>query len=388
MRPKHLPRTVIVLGTASFFTDFSSEMIYPLLPVFLTTVLAAGALQIGLIEGVAESTASLLKIVSGVWTDRVGRRKPFVVGGYSMTSLVRPFIGLAAAWPVVLVLRFIDRMGKGIRTSPRDALITDVTPKEQRGTAFGFHRAMDHAGAVAGPLAAAGLLAWGHFSLRNVFFCAAFPAAVVIVLVMTKLKEDRPHSHPKSSNSLKGSWKEFGAPFKFFLGVLLVFALGNSTDAFLLLRLNQAQLPIYGVSLLWALHHIVKMTSTYWGGLWADRIHRQLMIMAGWILHALVYLGFALIGTRSVLTLIFLIYGIYYGLTEPAEKALIADFAPAHLRGTAFSYYNGVIGLAALPASVLFGFLWAHWGAPQAFLTGAALAATSSIGLAFLGRES
>ncbi|MBI3941138.1 MAG: MFS transporter [Acidobacteria bacterium] len=376
---KRLPRAIILLGLVSFFTDLSSEMIYPLLPLFLTTVLGAGAAALGLIEGVAESAAALLKVVSGIWTDRVSRRKPFILVGYGLAGLVRPLIGLARSWPFVMFIRFADRVGKGLRTSPRDALIADITEPALRGRAFGFHRAMDHAGAVLGPLVAAGLLAVGGVSLRQVFLLSAIPAIIVIALVAAGVRESpvaarvsaRPAARP-------GSWPELGDDFKFFLLALILFTLGNSSDAFLLLRLSAAGISATQIASLWSLHHVIKLGATYTGGSLSDRLGRRSLILAGWFVYAVIYGSFALAHSRSALIIIFLAYGLYYGLTEPAERAWVADLVPERLRGTAFGFYHGAIGLASLPASLLFGLLWQTWGAPVAFLSGAMLAALAS----------
>jgi MFS family permease len=381
-----LPRTVIALGLVSLITDLSSEMIYPLLPAFLATVLVAGALELGVIEGIAESTAAILKLVSGLWTDRVGRRKPFVLGGYGLSGLVRPLIGLAWAWPVVLVLRFGDRVGKGLRTSPRDALIADAVDPSIRGRAYGFHRAMDHAGAVLGPLVAAGLMALG-LGLRSVFLLSAIPALVVVGLILFGVR-DGPAPPPRERRPILGHWSELGGGFKAVLAVVVLFTLGNSTDAFLLLRLGdllgqgEAHVALSWVALLWSAHHVVKLLATYAGGRLSDRLGRRGMIIAGWLVYAAVYLAFAWVDSAPAAVVVFLLYGLYFGLTEPVEKAWVADLVPTGLRGTAFGYYNGAVGLAALPASLLFGLLWRLFGAAAAFGTGAALAGLAALLLA------
>ncbi len=377
---KGIPPTVFALGLASFLTDMSSEMIYPLLPVFLSTVLGAGALSLGIIEGVAETTASVLKLVSGIWTDRAGRRKPFVLAGYGLAGLVRPLIGLAGSWIFVLVLRFFDRIGKGIRTSPRDALIADAVAPEHRGKAYGFHRSMDHAGAVAGPLIAAALLSWAGLPLRWVFLLAAIPAALVIGVLVFGIKESPELRKEKTANSSRasGHLRELGGGFRVLLFALLLFTLGNSSDAFILLLLSQAGVPAASVALLWALHHVVKMASTYAGGTLSDRVGRRPMILAGWIFYAAIYIAFACIHSTAGVIIIFLLYGIYYGLVEPSEKAWVADMAPKHLRGTAMGYYNATVGIGALPASVLFGVIWNALGASAAFGLGALLAVAAS----------
>jgi MFS family permease len=376
-----LPQAVIALGMVSLFTDISSEMIYPLLPLFLSGVLGAGALALGVIEGVAESTASLLKVYSGIRTDRSGRRKPLIVAGYGLAGLARPLIGLATVWPFVLVMRFVDRVGKGLRTSPRDALIADVTDPGRRGKAYGFHRSMDHAGAVTGPLAAAALLLITGMSLRHVFLLAAIPAAAVMVILFAWVREPArsPAAGALPTASLREQWQHLGSTFRRLLLALLVFTLGNSTDAFLLLGLSQSGVTAAWVAVLWSLHHVVKMVSTYFGGLLSDRIGCRRMILSGWAVYAGVYLAFGLAGSMTARIALFMAYGLYFGLTEPAEKAWIARLVPSHLRGTAFGYYHGVIGLGALPASLLFGLLWQTWGVATAFTTGAVLAMAACV---------
>jgi MFS family permease len=369
-----LPGTVIALGWVSFFTDLSSEMIYPLLPVFLTGVIGAGAISLGIIEGVAETTASLLKVFSGFRSDKGGRRKPLVVAGYGLSGAARPLIGLAGAWPFVLALRFADRVGKGLRTSPRDALIADVTAPLNRGRAYGLQRAMDHGGAVTGPLIAAALMTFAGFSLRHVFFLAGIPAiAVMIVLVKGVRETDIHKSEGRPSGSLAG-WRELGTGYGRLLLAFLVFTLGNSTDAFLLLHLVDAGAGASLVAVLWSAHHVVKMFAAYLGGRLADRAGSKTMIVAGWILYAATYLVFALVQSRCVLVVSFIAYGLYFGLTEPAERSWVANLVPPEFRGRAFGYFHGTVGLAMLPASLLFGVVWQILGASFAFAIGAALA--------------
>jgi MFS family permease len=379
MRRRRIPATVLALGVVSLLTDLSSEMIYPLLPVFLSTVLMVGALPLGVIEGVAESTAALLKLVSGIWSDRVPRRKPIVVGGYGLSGLVRPLIGLATTWPVVLVLRFADRVGKGLRGAPRDALIADVTTPEQRGTAYGLHRAMDHAGAVIGPLLAAALLYVAGLTLRQVFLITIVPAVAVIVVLVLGVRETPRTTAPAPAATALGGWKEIDRPFKRLLLAIGIFTLGNSTDAFILLYLRDLGVSAAAIAGLWSLHHVVKMIATAAGGRLADRISRRRLLAAGWICYAAVYLGFALVRSPAGVIALFLTYGLYFGLTEPVEKALVADLAPRHLRGSAFGFLHATIGLTALPASLLFGLLWTTVGAAVAFATGAALAAVAVV---------
>ncbi len=374
------------LGVVSFLTDFSAEMIYFLIPAFLET-LGAGALALAAVEGVAESTAAALKLVSGLWTDRVRRRKPLVAWGYGLSSFARPLIGLVGSWWGVLAVRFTDRVGKGLRTSARDALITDTTPEGRRGTAFGFHRAMDHAGNVVGPLLAAGLLAWWHFHLRSIFLLAAVPAALVMAALLLGVREKAPVRRPRvrregAWKSLKASWKGMDSNFRRLLGALFLFTLGNSTDLFLLKRLGDAGLGLALVGLGWSALHVVKMGAAYYFGRLSDRVSKKALVLAGWVVYALVYLGFGLASSPAALTAIFLAYGVYYGLTEAVQSAWVADLAPAGLRGSAFGYFNGVIGLAGLPASLIFGALWERFGMSTAFFTGAALAGLACLVLA------
>ncbi|UCD10615.1 MAG: MFS transporter [Nitrospinaceae bacterium] len=377
---KKIPRTVFLLGLVSLFTDFSSEMIYPLLPLFLVSVLGTGALAIGVIEGVAEATASFLKVYSGIWTDRAKRRKPFIVAGYGLAGLARPLIGLAGSWVTVLALRFADRVGKGIRTSPRDAMIADVTPPQQRGAAYGLHRAMDHAGAVIGPLVGAGLLMFWDMPLRQIFLLAAVPALVALFIAWAGVREPPlvETAEAAPTNWMRG-WQQLGRDYMIFLVAVLLFTLGNSTDAFLILRLTDQGVPAGWMAVLWSLHHVVKMLASYLGGRFSDSLGHRRQLISGWGLYALIYLAFSLVESTLTLVVMFLVYGIYYGFVEPAERALVAELAPEHLRGTAFGYFHLVTGLGALPASLLFGLIWQVFGAPAAFLAGAGLALLASL---------
>ncbi len=369
---RRLPATVVVLGIVSFFTDVSSEMIAPLLPVFVTVTLGAGPAALGAIEGVAESTAALLKLASGFWADRVRRRKPLILAGYVLAGFARPCIAFAAGWGAVLAVRFADRVGKGIRTSPRDALVADVTPHEQRGRAYGFQRALDHAGAVVGPLIAAGLLGLG-LATRQVFLLAAVPAVVVVALLVLGIRE--------VSREVPGTgrpwWRDLVAlppSFRAAAVAFGVFTLGNSTDAFLLLRLGEVGLAPGEVALAWAGLHGVKMVAAWLGGGLSDRIGRRPVVLAGWAWYAACYAGFAVLVHPVAFVAAFLAYGVYHGLTEPVEKAWVAEMAPAELRGAAFGVYHAVVGLAALPASLLTGLLWRTIGPGAARGLGAGLA--------------
>jgi len=377
-----LPRTVIALSAVSLFTDFSSEMIYPLLPVFLSSVLGAGPVAIGAIEGAAESIAALLKLASGWWSDRLARRKPLVLAGYGIASVVRPLVGIAQSVPQVALIRLVDRVGKGIRGAPRDALIADAVPGHDRGRAFGFQRAADHAGAVLGPVAAYALLQWGGVSLRSVFLLAAIPAALAMLTLWLGVRES---ARPVADGARRGfSRQGLDATFWRYLGVLLLFTLGNSTDALLVLRATELGVAVALVPVLWAMLHVVKSASSTPGGVLSDRVGRRPLIAGGWVVYAMVYLGFATASSSWHAWALFAAYGVYFGLTEGVEKAMVADLAPADVRGAAFGWYNLTIGLAAFPASLLFGALWQVFGAPVAFTTGAGLALAAAAGLYLL----
>lgn len=372
---RRLARNVLVLSAVSFLTDVSSEMIYPLLPVFLASTLGAGAVAVGAIEGVAQAVAALMQVISGGWSDRVPRRKPLIVVGYGIASALRPLIGLATNVTQVLAIRVGDRIGKGMRGAPRDALIAESVAMEDRGRAFGFHRAADHAGAVIGPLAAYALLGWGAIELRTVFLLAAIPGALAIAVAWLGIWEE-----PRVR---EGERRGLGAVpsgvLAKYLVVLAIFTLGNSTDAFLLLRAREAGVPLAHLPLLWAFLHVVKSVASTPGGALSDRVGRRPMLLAGWAVYAAVYVGFGLASSALTIWGLMALYGLYHGLTEGTEKALVADLAGSAERGWAFGWFNLVLGLMALPASLLFGAIWDTRGAAVAFGFGAAMAGLASV---------
>jgi MFS family permease len=377
-----LPRNVVALGLVSLLNDASSEIIYPLLPVFMTATLGASLTFVGLVEGAAESTSSLLKLPSGWLSDRFRRRKPLVVAGYGLATATRPLLALATAGWHVLGLRFLDRVGKGVRTAPRDALIAESAPSGARGLAFGFHRAMDHAGAILGALLAAGLIWYFKGDYRTVFWAASVPALAAIAVLLLAVRESRaPGPSPAGPGAGAGP---LGGEFKKYLGVLLIFTLGNSSDAFLLLRAQQSGVEVAVIPLLWAWLHLSKAMSSVVGGGLSDRFGRVGLITGGWLLYAAIYAGFAAGGGPGWVWALFGVYGVYFGLTEGAERALVADLVPAEVRGTAFGFYNLVIGVAALPASLMVGFLWQRFGAEAALLTGAGLSLLAAVLLLML----
>ncbi len=372
-----LPPGVWILGGVSLLNDTASESIYPLLPFFLTSVLGAGAVSLGIIEGAAEAVASLLKIVSGRLSDRWNRRKPIVIAGYGTSAAARPFIGLAHGWIAVFVLRFLDRVGKGIRTAPRDAMLATLADDSNRGRVYGIHQAMDHVGAVLGPILATLFLALYPGRYRALFALTAVPGVLTLLLLRWAREAPPEHSAAAPAGTAPpdpASRASFPAPLIRYFAVLSVFTLGNSTDAFLLLRLTDAEGGPKLIPLLWGLLHVVKTVASAIGGSASDRFGRRTLIAAGWIVYAIVYTGFALSSSFAALIGWFMVYGIYYGCVEGTERALVADFARPGQKGTAFGVYNAVAGIGALASSVVFGLLWSAFGPALAFGSGAALA--------------
>jgi len=383
--PGRLGRNVYALSAVSLFNDVATEMIYPLLPVFLATVLGASAGFIGAIEGAAESTAALLKLASGWWSDRASRRKPLVVAGYTLASIVRPLVALATSATQVLLIRVSDRVGKGLRNAPRDALIADSVHPSMRGRAYGLRSAADNAGALIGPLIAFVLVQWAGLSLRSVFWFAAIPGAITVLVAIFGVREAAKHTPVVKKAELRTG---MGSRFWAFLVVMLIFTLGNSTDAFLLLRAKQLGVPVALAPILWALLNGVKSVSNVPGGALSDRVGRRPALVAGWIVYAAVYLLFGRATQAWHAWGLFAVYGFYFGLTEGTELALVADVVPVDRRGAAFGWYYLAIGIGALPASIGFGILWDRYGSPTAFSVGATLAVLAALGLLLLpGRQ-
>ncbi|HVG10872.1 MAG TPA: MFS transporter [Thermoanaerobaculia bacterium] len=377
--PSRLGRNVLALSVVSFLTDVASDMTYPLLPLFLSSVLGVSATAVGAIEGAAESTAALLKLASGWLSDRVRRRKPLVLLGYGIASLIRPLIGLAQSATQVLAVRVTDRVGKGIRTSPRDALIADSVDPAIRGRAFGFHRAADHAGAVVGPLLAFALLRWTEMDLRQLFLLTIVPGVLAVAALAFGVREV-----PRVTEASKqfDPHARLGGRFWAFLGIVFIFTLGNSTDAFLLLRAADLGVDASLIPILWAMLHVVKSLSSTPGGALSDRLGRKPLLIAGWLVYAGVYFLLGRPGAEWQAWALFAVYGIYFGLTEGVEKALVADLVPADRRGAAFGWYNLALGLGALPASLIFGAMWDRWGPATAFTFGAGMALAAAVGIA------
>ena len=377
-----IPRPVWLLGWASLVTDLASEMIYPLLPIFLTRVLGASAMSLGVIEGAAEAANSILKIAAGRLTDRTGAPKPIVLAGYGLSGAVRPLIALVTSWTQVLGLRFIDRVGKGIRGAPRDAMLAHFSPTHVRGRVFGFHRAMDHMGAVLGPLAASAFLFLYPESYRGLFALSIIPG-IVVILILLRVPDARAGRQladgsglPQSPDrkAVEGRDRTLTGKFWKAIAVILVFSLGNASDAFLLLRLSDLGVAAVWIPLLWSGLHAVKVASSLAGGDLSDRLGRRAVIGTGWLVYAAVYAAFGYFESAGAVMSIFLLYGIYFGLTEGVEKAWVADLAPPGARGTAFGVYNAALGIGGLLSSLMFGLIWTRISPAAAFFTGAAVA--------------
>jgi MFS family permease len=435
---KNIPQVVIMLGIVSLLTDAASEMIYPLIPIFVTT-LGSGAIMLGMIEGIAETTASLIKLLSGILSDRIGKRKLLVLTGYTISSFIRPLTGLVTSTWEIILIRMFDRVGKGIRTAPRDALIASSTDDTIRGKAYGFHRAMDHAGAVAGPvLAIITLLILFHCfgikdslqALRWTFMLAIIPGILAVLTIILFVKETAPAI--KSRIKFTFSLRTFDKNFRNYLMIMILFTLGNSSDAFLLFRVQESiqksgvvvafvnsipflkrMISAFGdqnvqktlinmlfLPLVWAFFHIIKVLFSTPLGALSDRIGRKIVINIGWGIYAFVYLSFAMIILLSpemqvVATFVlFAVYALFYAFSEGAEKAFVADLVTEDKRGTAFGLFNFSIGLGALPASIIFGFLYSYfdkvipgYGGTVAFGFGGTIAMVSMLLLAIKIKE-
>ena len=367
-----IPKNVLLLGLVSLLTDMSSDMIYPILPLFLSEVLHSSPVFIGLIEGVAESTASILKVFSGWLSDRWGKRKFLVTLGYGLSSLGKPVLAIVNAGWQVLGLRFLDRFGKGVRTSPRDAMIADSTPPERRGLSYGFHRAMDSGGAVIGPLLAFIFLSLEHKNYRFIFALASIPA-ILSVLTLFFFVRERKRIKEKVVKLPRLRFSSFNPKFKIFLFGVVLFTLGNSSDAFLFLRAKGLGVSEAYIPILWMVLNLVYALASSPAGALSDRIGRKNLIVSGLLIYALVYFGFAFATHPIHVWILFAVYGLYYGLADGTMRAFVADLVEEEKRATAFGIYHGVVGVMALPASLIFGWLWQSVGISTAFILGAVL---------------
>jgi len=384
MPRRKLDKNIFSLGLVSLFNDISSEMIYPLIPIFLSSVLGVSTSFIGLLEGIAESSASLLKGVSGWFSDKIKKRKPIIFLGYGLSTISKPFLYLATAGWHVLVVRFMDRVGKGIRTSPRDALVADSSLPQERGVAFGIQRAMDNLGAFLGPLAAFLILPILNNNLRLVFLVAFLPALVAIFIIIFFVKE-KARVQSQTQQTKPVSLKYFNKDFRIFVFILGVFTLGNSSDAFLILRAKDLGIHLLFIPVLWLVLNFVSSISSVPSGSLSDKIGRKKVILLAFFVYGAVYLGFAFSKTQSLIWVFMALYGLYYGLSEAALRAYVADLVEEkEVLATAYGIFHTVIGLCAFPASLIMGILWQRFGAAIAFSFGASLSLVAAVLLGLL----
>jgi len=394
MSIKDLPRNVWAVGLTSFFMDISSEMVINILPLFLANVLGVQTSIIGLIEGLAEATASILKLFSGWLSDKIGGRKWLAVLGYGLSAITKPFFYIAGSWELIAGVRWADRVGKGIRTAPRDALVADSVTKEVRGLAFGFHRAMDTAGAMLGIIVAA-FVVWlaqkntldlSKPTFRTIVLISLLPAFLAVISLAFGAK-DVPVKDQRAAP--KFSLRGMGKPFIAFLVIVGIFTLGNSSDAFLVLRAQNLGVTVTGILVMLAMFNLIYALISTPAGSLSDRIGRRRLIIGGWLVYAAIYLGFAFAQAAWQVWALYVAYGLYYGLAYGTANALVADLVPEHLRGTAYGTYNAIIGVLAFPASFIAGLLWqgagswAGFGPSAPFLFGGTLALISALLMAF-----
>jgi len=375
-----LPRTVVVVALVSLLNDFASEMVVPLIPLLLTTALGAGPVALGVIEGAADAVSNLLKLWAGRHSDFAGRRrKPYVVFGYALSNIVRPLIAFSGSWFTVLGIRIVDRIGKGVRTAPRDALIADAVDDGQVGRAFGFARALDHAGAVLGALAAAAIVYFGTERLDLVIALSAIPGLATVALIAFGVS-DPPRATPRTANPAPLAWSVLTAPTRAYLLTLGVFTIGKIPETFLLLRGHELGMTTVELLLFWAAMHTVKVLVSEQAGRHTDRFGRRPFILSGWMLYAVTLFALAFAATPAMLWVWGLVLGFYFGLTEGAERALVRDLAVPAERGTAFGWFHMLVGMAAIPAGLLLGGLWSLYGVTAAFLCSSAIAVLGVLG--------
>jgi MFS family permease len=373
---------IIILGITSLLTDISSEMVYPILPIFLVNTLGVSPAILGVVEGIAESLASLMKVFSGFWSDKIKKRKPFTIFGYSCSGAGKLFLYLATGWHAVLLGRIIDRFGKGVRTAPRDAIIADSSTPGTRGRAFGLHRAMDTIGATLGVYLAYILVISFKQPIREIFLISLIPAVLGVVFLFWVREKKEPVK--AESRKIKLQWGALDKRLKMFLIFSFVFTLGNSSNQFLLLRAQKLGNPLATVILMYLVYNIVYGLFAYPAARLSDRIGKKKILVAGYLFYGLVYLGFGAFTSSNMLWLLFGVYGLYIGFTEGVEKALVADIAPQDLKATAIGLHATLVGVGLLPASLLAGLLWKFFGPAAPFYFGGVMGVVSSVGLWFI----
>ncbi|MCC6544771.1 MAG: MFS transporter [Nitrospirae bacterium] len=390
-----LQRNVFTLGWVSFFMDVSSEMIYPLMPLFLTNILGVNKTIVGLIEGIAESTASLLKVVSGYISDRMRKRKPLILYGYGLSTFTRPILALSATWIGVLIFRFVDRIGKGIRTAPRDAIIAESTGSDHLGRAFGFHRMMDTIGAIVGPAIAIAVLYFlgvsynskdifmqdsgtTEYAFRTIFWISILPGVAAVILIILFVRENIQMPQTRSRKNLI-TLSFTNDHFRKFLIVVSIFTLGNFSNAFIILKVQDAGGGLFNITILYLLFNAVYSVSSLPAGMAADRFGKKRMILSSYILFGLIYAGFAFADSQTTVWVLFLLYGIFMGISEGQQRAFVATLIPDNVKGTGYGVYHTITGLITLPSSFIAGLLWDMKGPQATFLFGTVTAIVASI---------
>jgi len=377
-----ITRNIFIMGLVSLFTDLSSQMVFPLIPLFLTTVLGCGAYVVGIVEGAAETTASLLKVVSGYWSDKINKRKPFILFGYSMSSITKPLFALANIWTFVLFLRVIERIGKGIRTAPRDALVAESCDESVRGKAFGFHRAADGIGSILGAVLALLLLpVWGY---RNIFLFALVPGVISVFIILFIQEKNASAKQETKEVSVKLSLKELPVNLRFFIIVSSVFAVGHFGYAFLLLRAKNIGLADNTAILLYVVFYIVYSICVIPLGIVSDKVGRKPVLMAGYVLFGITSFGLLVTSGFYGILLFFISYGIFYAMIDGTQRAFVVDLAPQHLKGTSLGVFHTAIGLVALPGGYIAGLLWDKVSPEATFAYGFTLAIISAVLLIFV----
>jgi len=368
-------RNILFTGLTSFLTDTSVKMIYSVMPMFLMSIGASKA-SLGLIEGIAESTASLIKALSGFWSDRIGRNKPFMLAGYALSALILPLYAFVISPMQVLVLRFAERFGKGIRTAPRDSLIAASVTNNETGKGFGFQKAMDNSGAIAGPLIAFALLSLFPDNFRLIFLIAGIPAIAGIFVIIFGIREARKN---KTDLIKKFHLSDFSGRYWFFLGIIFIFTLGNSTDALLLVKANEAGIKVAFIPLVYLITNLVSVVAAIPAGSLSDRIGKEKLLIAGFLIYTVVYLFFGLNVGKSALFILFALYGLYSAATDGVQKAFVADMTDRKRKGTALGIYNALLGITLLPASIIAGVLYDRVNSSVPFMFGAAMSALAAV---------
>jgi len=374
-----ITRNIFLLGLVSLFTDLSSQMIFPLIPLYLVSVLGTGALVVGICEGAAETTASLIKVFSGYWSDRLKRRKPFVFIGYSLSAVTKPLFALARTWPLVLTIRMIERVGKGIRSAPRDAIVAESVDRSVRGKAYGFHRAMDGLGSVLGALLAFILLSTTNSDYARIFLLAGIPGIAAVLFILFIKEPERTEGQQVRTTSMRVSFRALPANLRLLIVAASVFYLGHFGYAFLLLRAKDIGLTDQTAILLYVLFYVVYVIAAIPAGMLSDRVGRKPVLMASYLIFAIVSLG--LIFTTSLRSVLpfFAIYGMSFAMFDSVQRAYVVDFAPEHLRATALGTFHAAVGLVALPGGYVAGMLWDTIGPEATFVYGLTLAVVSSL---------